>query len=348
MQSEPSKDSKTIKLRFSQPTRGLRIQENLGPGISFSPLFYLTNDRSVIAKLLGPEIAVGMGVHYAQDVLTSEAVMYLEGEVSQTAEALGEFGVDGFVHYCMEFLLSLWMVKDHAIDLLPAILRILPPDGKATHEVHWFGQINFDAVGKSHPVEFTSEEIRIACEYNLDWVQKLTREQNPTVATISPKQTQTNFESKSSRLLRFLCLLDRARTIPDLGVRLALFCSALECIFSTAKSEITHRVSERVAFFLESEGEKRKQMYQNVLEAYDIRSSVLHGSQIDSKKLQNLDRVCRQTDEILRRVFKKIVRVPDDFHRFTDTNSISEKSIKDYFEDMLFSNGNILHSPYSP
>jgi hypothetical protein len=341
MHSEPSEDAKKVRLRFIQPTRGLKIHENLGSGISFSPQFYLTNDRSTIKKLIDRSLAVGMGMHFMEDVLKADAVIYREDNLSCPEFDHDQFGVSDFVHYGMEFLLSLWMVNDHAIDLLPAVLKISPPDQDSTHQIHWFGQINFDAMGNSQPVEFSLEEIRIACEYNQGWVQKLTRESNQDAASLLARQAQTNFQPKSSRLFRFLCLLDRARTVPDLGVRLGLFCSAMECIFSSGKTEITHRVSERAAFFLESEKEKRKRVYENVTDAYGIRSSELHGSQIEEKKkLQNLPMLCKQTDEILRQTFKKVILDPDNFHRFNDSDSTSEKNIKEYFHDMLFSSGN--------
>ena len=327
--SEASEHAPKVKLRFIQPTRGLKVQENLGGGISFSPQFYLTNDRTRIAKLIDPGITVGMGLHFTDDTLRSEAVFYLEDDVSQADYDRGLFGVDEFVHYCMEFLLSVWTVKDHAIDLLPAILKISPPGKNPTHQVHSFGQLNFNASGKSDPIEFSLEEIRIACKYNQDWVQKLTRQSGPKTISAAPSQAQTNFQSGSSRLFRFLCLLDRARTIPDLGVKIGLLCGGMESIFSSGSSEITHRVGERVAFFLEADGEKRKQVYDRVTEAYGIRSAVLHGDQIGKEKLPKLSDVCVQTEEILRQSFRKIILDPDKFRLFTDPKC--EKDIKTTF-----------------
>src|SRR6185295_7525938 len=111
-----------------------------------------------------------------------------------------------------------------------------------------------------------------------------------------------NFEKSSSRLLRFLSLLERGRNMPDVGIKLGLFCSCLECLFSKkdTNTEVTHRVSEKAAFLLRRDHEERKDIYKRVQQAYDMRSFVLHGATINDKALLRLPEVCSETDSILR------------------------------------------------
>lgn len=320
-------------LTFIQPTSGLKIEQDLRDGESFSALFYLTNNRAYIANLLGADIAKVMGMHFHDSTLNSDAVIYLEGDITQAEYERSELNVDQFVHYCMEFLLSLWMVKDHAINLLPAVLRISRPGERTDYRILTFGQNNFDRYGKSEPVMFSREEIRNACEYNQDLIQKLTRSNGSQNAPIAPTQAVTNFEKSSSRLLRFLCLLERGRNMPDLGIKLGLFCSCLECLFSRENTEVTHRVSERAAFLLEDNPSGRKAMYEGVKRAYDLRSTVFHGGIIEEKNLVKLPEVCGETDGVLRRAFTKIILNPDLFQMFTE----DEKKLKDFFLNLLFS-----------
>lgn len=340
-------------LTFIQPTSGLKIGGDLEIDEAFCPLFNLTNGRAKISKLLGSDIAFVMGMHFHDSTLSSGAVIYLEGDISQTDSELSELNVDQFVHYATEFLLSLWLVKDHAVDLLPAVLRIAHPNKRTAYRILTFGQNNFDRYGRSETVQFSREEIRNACEYNQDLIQKLTRSNEKEKASKIPVHAVTNFEKSSSRLLRFLSLLERGRSMPDLGIKLGLFCSCLECLFSKkdTNTEVTHRVAEKAAFLLRSNQEERKDIYKRVQQAYDMRSSVLHGGTIKDKDLAKLPEVCSDTDSILRQAFTKIILNPDLLKMFTE----DEARLQEFFLELLFSgtakeiaSDSILHPPSSP
>ncbi len=340
-------------LTFIQPTSGLKIGGNAEIDEGFCPLFNVTNNRAKISKLLGSDIALVMGMHFHDSTRGADAVIYLEGDISQTDQELSQLSVDQFVHYAMEFLLSLWLVKDHAVDLLPAVLRISHPTKRNDYRILTFGQSNFDRYGRSGAVEFTREEIRNACEYNQDLVQKLTRANPEENASVVRSRAATNFEGTSSRLLRFLSLLEKGRNMPDVGIKLGLFCSCLECLFSKkdTNTEVTHRVAEKAAFLLGSNPVERKDIYKRVQQAYDMRSSVLHGGTIRDKDLSKLPEVSSDTDSILRKVFTKIILNPDLLKLFTE----DETRLQEMFLELLFSGtakeisaDSILHPPSSP
>jgi hypothetical protein len=328
-----------IALRFIQPIARLKILENLGEGVSFSPLYYLTNDKVKISKLIEPDITDIMGKYFRHSALDSAAVIYLEGDIAMEGQNSTELSVDYFVWECIGFLLALWIVKDHAITLLPAILRISPSNESPKYLILTFGHRNFNATGSSSEVvEFSCEEIRIAGEYYQDWIVKLTKQ---TANKISPRQVsfvETNFDKTSTRLFRFLWFLEHARKSSDIGIKLGLFCSCLECLFSSEneKQEVTHKVAEKTAFFLETIPSQRKAIFKQIKVAYDLRSSVLHGGTIDNKKLLRLEPVCIQTDDLLRKVFSKILKSkstePDFFKMFT----AEENQLQEFLSDLLF------------
>lgn len=332
-------ESTKVALRFIQPIDGLTVREHLGNGKSFSPHFYLTNDARRIAQLLDdPNLAILFGRHFTKATKDSGAVFYLECDTAvNSEEELASLTSDPFVRECEEFLLSLWILKDHAAGLPPAVLRISPQGKESRYRITCFGDANFDSIGENRPVEFSSEEIGVATEYYQDCLVQITRQSvgKPPPQTVN---SQTNFERKSSRLLRFLCLLLRARTIRDLGMRLGLYCSCLECLFSREKTEVTHRVSERTAFFLDRTTSGRREIYELVDLAYNIRSAVLHGSIIGDKNCQKLLEISPKIDEVLRRTFSEFVlnqRLRDMFGR--EDCSESDKKIQEYFLDQLFS-----------
>lgn len=341
-------------LRFIQPTEDLRILGKLGPEKVVGEGFCITNDSDKIANLLDTEIREVMGGHFVAMTRSSGAVIYVEGEIAKSTWQNNNFSADAFVHRCMGFLLSLWLVKDHAVNLLPAFCRLSRRGHRSDFRILTFGQRNFSATGGSEPVEFSREEIHNACEFHQDWILKLlTGVDADSESSQANTPIYTNFEPSSSRLLRFLSLLEHGRTIPDLGIKLALFCSGMECLFSkeSEKNEIVHRVAEKTAFLLEQDPSKRKAAYDLVKQAYDLRSAVLHGSAISNKKLPSLPNVCSKMDFVLRRVFKKIILNPDLLKIFTK----DEERLQEFFLELLFSgtakeiaSDSILHPPSSP
>jgi hypothetical protein len=111
-----------------------------------------------------------------------------------------------------------------------------------------------------------------------------------------------------NRLVRGLYYLENARTCNDVGVRIAAYVSCLEVLFSTASTELAHKLSERIAVFLADNGAERVTIYQQVKQAYDVRSKIVHGSEIDTKQHDQLLAVSEVCDSLLRRVFVKLLR----------------------------------------
>lgn len=326
-----------IPLCFTQPIGRLRLPENMGDGESFLPLYYLTNDKSRISKLIDPNIIVSMGLTFRDTAL--EGIIYLEGDIADNNRSTSELDVYDLVWECRAFLLALWIVKDHAIELRPAILKMSPPDKAPLYLIKTSsGHQNVNATGAITPVEFSREEIRIAGEYLQDYLRKLPARSAIESTTNNDTFPQTHFHKNSTRLLRFMRFLDYARTIDDIGIKLALFCSCLECLFSkeTDTQDVTLRVAQRTALFLETIPCQRKAIFKEVKDAYDLRSSVLHGGTLN-KKLRRLEQVCIQTDSILRRVFAAILRgkssKPDFFKLFTT----DEEQLQEFLDDLVFS-----------
>lgn len=325
-----------IPLRFIQPIGRLRLPENMGDGESFLPLYFLTNDKRRISELIDPDIIASMGWTFRDTAL--EGVIYLEGNIAEPDHSGSALNMYDLVWECRIFLLALWIVKDHAIELQPAILKMSPPDKAPLHLINTSsGHQNFNATGAITPVEFSREEIRIAGEYLQDYIRKLPGRSAIESTPNNDTFPKTNFHKNSTRLLRFMRFLDYARTIDDIGIKLALFCSCLECLFSkeTDTQDVTLRVAQRTALFLETMPCQRKAIFKEVKDAYDLRSSVLHGGTI-KKKLTRLEQVCIQTDSILRRVFATILRAksskPDFFKLFTT----DEEQLQECLDDLVF------------
>lgn len=135
-----------------------------------------------------------------------------------------------------------------------------------------------------------------------------------------------------TRFGRFVSFINLARTTNNPAMKIAQCCSALESLFSTDKSELTHRLSERVAFFLGEHGEDKEQVYQLIKECYAVRSSVVHGSHVKEGKGFTNQEKCRLLFELL----KKIATVLLNNSQIEKVLEGSNESIDSYFRSLLF------------
>ena len=97
--------------------------------------------------------------------------------------------------------------------------------------------------------------------------------------------------------------------------KIAGYISVLECILSV-KGENTHKVSERVAWFIGENSRDRLEIYNTIKSAYKDRSNYIHGSALkyDDESRSKRESLIHDIDEIVRRVLKKC------FNEFTYLN----------------------------
>ncbi len=92
--------------------------------------------------------------------------------------------------------------------------------------------------------------------------------------------------SKKSSLWVPIHSLIQALTAPYPEVRFLLLWVALESLFG-CDSEITHKISERIAFFLGSRKGVAKEIYEKVRRSYKLRSKIVHGRDVASQSEQS-------------------------------------------------------------
>lgn len=137
--------------------------------------------------------------------------------------------------------------------------------------------------------------------------------------------------NKNSRIERAVSFLSMARTNSFLPLKLSLCMSFLECLFTTDRQEVTHKVCERVALYLGGSYEEKQLTYNSIKSAYDIRSGFFHGQDIDKKRDTRiqLEEHSNKIDEILRKVLKLVLF--EDYNIFNDSND----KRKDFFNKMV-------------
>jgi hypothetical protein len=115
-------------------------------------------------------------------------------------------------------------------------------------------------------------------------------------------------------------------------VRYLLLWIALEGLFgSEGATEITYRISQRLALFLETESENQRKLYRTSKECYSWRSKVVHGMKTVKLSVDESDELLFTTEELVRRSLNKILL--DDTLRSIFNGTQRES----YLEELVFS-----------
>jgi hypothetical protein len=138
--------------------------------------------------------------------------------------------------------------------------------------------------------------------------------------------------NKNSRIEKAFSFLTMARTSSFLPLKIALCMSLLECLFTTDRQEVTHKVCERVALYLGGTYSEQIVTYKTINEAYDVRSGFFHGQDIDKKRDNrvSLQIISKNVDDLLRVIFKKVIL--EDEAIFNGT----KEERKEHFFKMVF------------
>lgn len=115
--------------------------------------------------------------------------------------------------------------------------------------------------------------------------------------------------------------------------RLVMFLSVLESLFSTSPQEISHKISERTAFFFEKDSSKRRELYDFIKNIYNIRSKIVHGSQVSRKDIEPPKDKLADLEFFIHRLLQKIFTDNELVEIFSSGNEVREQ----YFKDLLFS-----------
>ena len=112
-------------------------------------------------------------------------------------------------------------------------------------------------------------------------------------------------------------------------VRFLLLWIALEALFGS-DSEVTYRLSQRVAFFNAADRVEAKTVFETAKRAYHWRSRVVHGLQIRKLRREESSDVLYDTENILRRSMAKLLSDQAIVEKF------SEKNRDDYLDGLMF------------
>jgi hypothetical protein len=178
---------------------------------------------------------------------------------------------------------------------------------------------------------FSSDELNKALEIQQKYLavfpsinQKGEGFSNETVNKIETNYNSTlyNDHNRIQRSFQFLQALRCSIFLPQ---KISLYIPIFECLFSIDANEVSHKVSERIAYYIGSDKDERIEIFSLMKDCYDLRSKFFHGSNL-GKKHNSVDaqkNMADKIDSICRRVLLKVIY--EDAAIFLDTNSNLQK-----------------------
>jgi len=304
--------------------RHLKISDEIEGHVELIPGVNITNDLTVKRRFLTPEFTNVAGTIETRYLEQAGNLVFGEFECSDLKGRPPEAFLIAIVMWISDLFKNAWLLKDHAMECDAVILRAPVPEG-----LGWF--TNFLAVhptfadgGRWIEIEMSSSELQV-------WSGKHDQVEAYLHKANSGSWSTFMMGKGYSRLGRALQFINAARSAPNAAFKLAHYCSALETLFTTESTELAHKLSERVAFFLEQGGYNRRVIFTTVKAAYNVRSKLVHGDTLKQSQVEQLQTLNGSCDDYLRTTINTIFDSEMLRGIFDADNSI----IEDYFSRLI-------------
>ena len=273
----------------------LKCPARLGAGIAIIDNLRITNDSSQVSALKSRVFDSLAGTLEVNHLKKADLLIY--SAEMEFPDVDGPSLVANILHVVRTYLSTIWIIKDNSAYFDRGYF--VREDGVFSN-TQLTGYFNAD--GGRRTVNVHRSELEAAKHY----LRPVLRDVDPGNRIPDTKFMFGGVHGPAHKAVplheRYLGFVDYSRQSIDLPFRIAMACSALEVLFSTSTVELSHRVSERVAFLLEHEPVKRQARYNTIKRLYAIRSAFLHGDAIAAKDEKELHLRSREADQTLREV----------------------------------------------
>lgn len=136
-----------------------------------------------------------------------------------------------------------------------------------------------------------------------------------------------------NRIERSIQFLTQARMSSFLPFKIAFYMGVYECLFSTDKVEIGHKVAERASFYIGGDSSIKRANYSLVKDSYNLRSNYIHGGELDDKvikKYNGIENICSSIDSLTRKILTKVIL--EDSDKFL----MQKNKLDEWYTSLLF------------
>lgn len=294
---------------------------------------YLARTSSFVDGLLSDrmKLAIG-GLEYLDLIEEKNIAVFSRGIADNSLEPLQVLSI--WHNYLLEFVFSLWLIRDNSINIGLGFLFSVDPGGKEIGSSNSRASLYTLANGCRHREKFSRTELIQARRlyerlHMIDAGRGRPSTLNP-VEQVQPTGTIVNTDEVRA-LSRATFFADSARDCADLSVKISHYMTCLEVLFSTGSSEIVHKLAERIALFLGTNNEERRLLFDRVKKLYNLRSKLVHGDVLSMAAARTLVDVSRDADSLVRDVLRRII----DSSELLDLFEGNKTTREDYFIDLV-------------
>lgn len=306
----------------------IEIKEDLGEGIILIPnvknndfpQVRITNNKVKVKSLLDDLLPRFIGAIEYNHILHGYPIIAFAESEFDIEKTTSIEHLDLHLFLLKMYFFCLWLTKDNSVDFDIGFLQFKNKNCEFEVSSNNMTTSNFDVNGCRVSTIFSVKELNAAQEYLKDSIQIIHKDR-PKIANAS----------SLTRVSIANYFIQNAIAASDLGLKAVGYCSALETLFANGDStELAHKLSERVAKFLEVDLEARKEIYKSVKKIYEVRSKVVHGATFKSQKMEELCDFVSKADNICRRVMVYALTTIEDKNIF----DMSKESLDSYFLEL--------------
>lgn len=312
------------KFLFLSSFRNLSITSPIEDHFTLLPSINISNVDSKKHELIDDRIAKMIGQVELTHLHNSPNFVFCEIEKSDFQELDSEKILLLLLLWIKNMFKSAWVLFDHSMDCDAAYLFHYNERDRLKCTSNFLAQ-------RSTRSDSTMKEIYLDINDLQKW-ERIHNEINSYFQTKESGDFRFFMEKGYCRSRRALEFVDSARLAPNIGFKIAHYISAFEALFSTNPSELSHKLSERVAFFLGTYGYSKREVFQNMKAAYDVRSKLVHGATLSDTKIKDMLKISSCCDTYLRKIMNLL---------FGETNlkekiDVSPNALDDFFDEMMF------------
>lgn len=311
--------------KFITTLRFLEVLEEIPESFSLMPGIDLINDRNKIQEIINDELKSVAGTIEHSHLLNSNHLLICEADETIFQKPMGSNEALFLWLVWIDMLINdSWLVKDNAMACEIAYAKMT--DGKHTE---WSNNYlayspSFSSGEQYVSSGFTNEEI-IKWESLSHSLQSYLHDNNSGAFS--------SFINKGySRIGRAFRFIYAARKEPQPAIKISHYCTAFESLFSTDNTELSHKLSERIALFLKPLGFDPLIVFDDIKLFYNVRSKVTHGDNIQPSKELEIPKLSSKCDAYLRSIVISIIK-DNDLRQLFDGN---KQTFDEYFKKQMF------------
>ena len=237
------------------------------------------------------------------------------------------------------FFVCLWLIRDNSINIGIGFVSSVDTNGEPVFSSNYKAGLNLLCDGSRSRVGYSIDDLsealrlytaleRVTNEVYLGTFPQtvpLKSQVQPMGRLISAKDVKT--------LTRLIFFLSAARSHSDLAAKIAMYVTCLELLFTNDAAELSHKLAERVAFFLAGSKEEKLNTFRLVKSLYSIRSKLVHGADLSKGRIETAADSAAAADGLMRRILLRILENERLVEVFESKAGVRES----YFEELLFS-----------